>query len=372
MLELREEIRQFIDSGADAVTVDEIVAAHPSAGPGPGHGDDARRHRHGHRRVAAAGVLVAAAVAVGLVVAPWNAQLGTPPASAGALLKEAAKAAVSEPALVPGPGQFLFVRTLEGSIDGTGSTPDARVERFYVQEVHQVWSVPGGPGASTWEIVGVPRFVSGADREAWEADGSQPLESGFGAGGTATYYDVADLPTKASRMAAYFANQSYLTIDRSYGRDAVWEFVTAADFLQSGASSTQRAALLRFMATIPGVRDRGSARTVGTDSTGTLLSIPADYAGMAVQAILDVATSQLLELRTTVTAGAGLSGSAAGAVQAGHVSAPLTSGQVEEYSDFIFDGIADSSQSVPHGAPPLPPAWPYGTGKQPAPGSVYP
>jgi hypothetical protein len=319
-----------------------------------------------------AGVLVAAAVAVGLVLAPWNVQLGPAPASAGAVLKQAADVAASERALVPGPGQFLFVRTLEGSIDGTGSTPDARVERFYVQEVHQVWSAPGVPGASTWEVVGQPRFVSGADRTAWEADGSRPLESGYGGGGTAVYYDVADLPTKASRMAAYFAKQPYLTFVPFYGRDAVWDFETAADFLQSGASSTQRAALLRFMATIPGVRDRGRAATLGTDRSGTLLSIPSDHAGIAVQAILDVATSQLLELRTTVTAAADLVAPTASEVQAGHESAALASGQVLGYSDFIFAGIADAARSVPHGAPAPLPAWPYGTGRDPAPGSVYP
>jgi hypothetical protein len=126
------------------------------------------------------------------------------------------------------------------------------------------------------------------------------------------------------------------------------------------------------MATIPGVTDKGSATTLGTDETGTVLSISSDIPGMAVQAIFDVTTSQLLEVRTVVTNPSKLFVPTSSQVIAGQEVAPLQAGQVQDYSDFIFDGIADSSKAVPTGAPAFPPAWPYGTSEEPAPGSVYP
>jgi hypothetical protein len=372
MHDLREQIRDLVDSGADPVSAQEVWASQRSPRTGRLRRPAPFRFRRTIKYAVTAAAILALVV-VGLILVPSDTRLNTPAASAAAVLKKAAKEAAAEPALVPGPGQFLYVRMLDGSIEGIGSPPDSRVERFYAQELIQVWSAPGAQGVNTSEVVGVPRFVSGADRAAWQADGAKPLESGFSGGGETTYFDVADLPTDPSEMAAYFAKQSYLPVDAAHGRDAVWEFGTALDFLENGASSTQRAALLRFMATIPGVADQGSATTLGTDETGTLLSIAADSpAGTALQAIFDVSTSQLLEVRTVVTDSAERLTPTSSQVITGQEMAPLQPGQVEGYSDFLFDGIASSTHAVPAGAPALPAVWPYGSGREPAPGSVYP
>jgi len=132
----------------------------------------------------------------------------------------------------------------------------------------------------------------------------------------------------------------------------MWLFSSALAFLQHGASSTQRAVLLRFIATIPGVEDKGSTTSLGTGEPGTLLSLRSgrgDQASTAVQAVLDVATSELREVRTV----------------------DLRGGRVESYSDFLVAGLTGRTGVAPSGAPPLPSAWPHGTAREPAPGSVY-
>jgi hypothetical protein len=351
MPELREQLRDFIESGARPVTADEIV----------GRRVPARRRSSGHMSPPAVGwfamyaaVAVAAstvALIVGLAVAPAGPHLVTRALSLPTVLAKAATAAAAEPAVAAGPGQFLYVRTLTGSVDFTGSSPGKPLEQFYVQQLNQVWSTATATAAVSSEVVGVPRFVSGRDRAAWRADGSKPLRSGAGGGAAPASYDVADLPTEPSRLNAYFARQPNLTPRPPSGRDAVWRFTSALNFLQSGASSAQRAALLRYIDTIPGVLDRGSATAMGTHETGTLLSMASDQKKDAVQAILDVATSQLLEVRT---------------VDAVH------GGRIGDYADVLFAGVADAARVAPSGAPPLPVAWPHGMGKEPAPGSVYP
>jgi hypothetical protein len=355
MPELGEQIRDFIESGARPVSPEEVVAnvrapatRQPRGAATPGF------RRFG---MYAAVTLAAASVAliIGLAIAPSGVSQvqveGPHGTSATSALERAASSAAAQPALVPAPGQFLYVRTLTGSIDFTGSSPGKPLEKFYVQELNQEWSTPAAVGAHSSQVVGVPRFVTGADRAAWRAAGAKPLRSGAGGGATPVEVDVAALPTDPSLVQAYLIRQPALSPRPSSGSDAVWLFTTALDFLQGGASSAQRSALLRFIDTLPGVYDGGPATTLGTNTTGTLLSIRTDAKEPPVQAILNVATSQLLEVRTVGGAGGG---------------------QVQEYTDFIFAGIADTVRVAPPGAPPLPAVWPHGTTREPAPGSVYP
>jgi hypothetical protein len=350
MPELREQLRDFIESGARPVTADEVLARRfPARRSSSPMSPPVVRRFAMYAAVAVAAAVVA--LIVGLAVAPAGPRLVTRGLSVPTVLAKAATAAAVEPSVAAGPGQFLYVRTLTGSVDFTGSSPGKPLEQFYVQQLNQLWSTATGAVAVSSEVVGVPRFVSGRDRAAWRADGSKLLRSGTGGGATAAFYDVADLPTDPARLNAYFTRQGDLTPRPPSGRDAAWRFTTALDFLQGGASSAQRAALLRYIDTIPGVRDQGSATTLGTNATGTLLSISSDQRKESVQAILDVATSQLLEVRTVDAA---------------------QGGRIGDYSDFIFSGVADAARVAPPGAPPLPVAWPHGTGKEPAPGSVYP
>jgi hypothetical protein len=374
MHDLREHIRDFIDAGAAPVAAFEVIETQRQSKETAAHLSRATRSRRFSVYSAVMVVAVAVLLVAGLVHRrPITAASGHA-RSAATILRSVADEAAAQSPLVPGPGQFLYVSTLEGGIDGSGAPgPVLRLEQYYVEELDQVWSTPTGPGADTWEVVGQPKFVTADDRAAWVADGSQPLGSGYSSGGTATYYDVTDLPSDPAQIEAYFARQPYLTVNLTYGRDAAWQFNAALEFLQNGASPMQRSALLRFIASISGVEEIGSATTLGTDETGTLLSIPSDKAGEAIQGILDLKAAQLLEVRDVVTDPTLLGPAPSPSqVQAGQRPAAPSVGEVLRYSDALFEGIANSSQDPPSNAPPLPPVWPYGTAKEPEPGSVYP
>ena len=371
MLDLSEDIRNFIDAGAPPVSVNEIWKRQPASQLSPTR-TGPRRRRVRRAGVLAGLVAVAAAVllVMGLNVTSTGVRTGETKVSAATVLLRAANVAASQPALVPGPGQFLYVRTLDGSKSRI-VRPGAQFPRYYIQYVVQTWSTPNAPGASTVTAAGTPEFITAADRALWEADGSPTIEAPGGGGGPVVYYDVADLPTDPSRIAAYFASQPDLP-NVVYGRTPEWEFTTAVSYLQNGASSDQRAALLRFMATIPGVENLGSVATFGTHRTGTLLSLPSDTPGISSQAIIDANTSEVLEERGLVTNEAELVKPTPAKVAAGLADAPLQEGQVVGYVDFLFDGLSETNDTAPADAPAIPPSWPPGTSVPPAAGSAYP
>jgi hypothetical protein len=379
MPELDELLRDFIDLGATPVRADEILRRPP-----------ARRLRlrtrpHPTSLWRPVGVAVATVAVVVSLIGFATTRSGEPPSprsgvavrggssASTSVLDHAAAAADDQQPLVPGPGQHLYVRTLVGSEEATAFTPGQRMSRFYVQEMHETWTAPHSTPSDNWTVVGQPEFISGADRAAWVAAGSPPVKSGYGGGGTAPYYDVTDLPTDPGRMAAYFASQPYLQVDAKYGRDAAWEFEAAVDFLQAGASSKQRGALLRFMATLPGVRATGTSTTIGTDLSGETLQLPANARGLEVEAILDPQTSELLELRSIVADAALYQNiPSPSQVAADHAVPPWQDGEADSYVDFLYAGIADRAGYAPSSAPPAPVGWPFGSSRTPLPGSAYP
>jgi hypothetical protein len=368
MLELGEQLRDFIDSGVTPIAPEEVMAVEYRFGGATFGGPPQRPILRTGVYAALVAVVAAALVVICLVLPNSKVGPGVTPASAATVLNSAAAQAQAQKPLVPGPSQYLYVRTLVSGINGgtLGNTSSTMVW-YDVQEVWQTWSSPLAAGVTHSEVVGQPEFITGADRASWVAAGSPPLLSGYSGGGSPPYYDVLRLPTHPSEIEAYFAEQPGLPSSPTVGHDAAWQFTTAAAFLQNGASSAQRAALLRYMSTIPGVRLIGTATSIGTDRKGSVLSIPSDTPGLSVQAILDTQSSELVEVRYVVT-----NPTLYAAATSGLRSEALNAGQVRNYSDFIYVGIANSSGSVPVGAPVLPIAWPFGTTREPLPGSLYP
>jgi hypothetical protein len=379
MLELDERLRDFIDRGAAPVRADEVLARRP-----------ARPLRLRARANAThlwhpVGVAVAAVAVMAALVGFVATRPGGPPThvaggvrggaegTSASVLDHAAAAADDQQPLLPGPGQFLYVRTLVGSQEATAFSPGHRMSRFYVEEMDETWTAPDSASSHNSTVVGQPEFITGADRAAWEAAGSPPIDSGYSSGGTAPYYDVTDLPTDPSQMSAYFATQPYLQVDPTYGRDTAWEFEAAVDFLQAGASSTQRGALLRFMATLPGVQAVGTSTTIGTGLPGETLRLPAEAPGLEIEAVLDPATSELLEVRWVVSdASAFQSIPSPSEVATDHAVPPWQNGEADSYVDFIYAGIAERAGYAPSSAPPAPAGWPFGSTRMPLPGSAYP
>jgi hypothetical protein len=360
MTELNERIRDFIDSGTAPLSVEEIAIVHSSARVR--NRTDRARPRTGRvlllSAVAASVILL---VSVGLVGVPGAKNVGTAPASAATFLKKAAAKAAIERALVPGPGQFLYVATIEAMGNGARLHPSPKPFSYDSNELHQVWTSPRAPGHQTFEIVGRPEFLSAADRAIWVIDGSPRLDSGSSSGPTPPYYDVAGLPTQTSEMLAYFQSQNYLPSESSYGGVPYWEFETALQFLQNGASSTQQAALLRFIATIPGVRLMGHATSIVTRERGLVIALPLSGYGRTEEAIFDPSTSKLIETRTILTALP---------AKVSPYTPPPFVGEILSYTDFVYAGITrvNSKYSLPEGAPKLLPVWPFGALREPLPG----
>lgn len=370
MPELAERIRTYVDLAQPSVSMSEIEGALNRRRP-------LRAVRRRRRRLSG-GILVSAGVVTivaVLLAMPQPSPNGTSSASAATILNGAAAVADSQQPLVPGPGQFLYVRLLDGSggaedfFPQTG--PERTLARFYTQETLEQWMSPTGPNRQAFTTVGQPEFYTEADRQLWEQAGSPLIESGYGFGGGPPYYNVANLPTDPSKMSAYFASQADL-VQAAGGRlNTLSDFSIAADFLERGASGEQRAALLKYMATIPGVTDDGPGTTLGTKQSGTILAMPSTAAGFSFQVIIDQTTSEVLEQRLVVSDPSKLYQPAPAQVAAGQAIAQLQVGQAKDFQDFLYAGIANSSSSIPNGAPSSPAPWPFGTGREPLPGSAY-
>jgi len=370
MPDLDERIRIYVDTAQPTVTIDEIrtyLTQNQSTVRTP-----SRRAWLLGSSLVAAGI---AALVAALLAFPNDGPGKSPPASAATILRHAAMVADSQQPLVPGPGQFLYVRLLDGGREASELSPIAdggrTLSRYYVQEALEQWTSPTGSNRQAFTVVGQPEFITEADRQLWEHAGSPLIESGYGGGGTPPYYDVTNLPTDPSKMSTYFASQADLVQTAGGQLNTLWDFSTAAAFLENGASGPQRAALLEYMASIPGVSDSGSGTTLGTEQTGTIFAMPSTVPGFTFQVIIDQTTSEVLEQRLVVSDPSKLDSPTPAQVTAGRAVAPLQIGQAEQYQDLLYTGIADSSSAVPKGAPPSPAPWPYGTGREPLPGSAY-
>ena len=363
MTELNESIRDFIDAGAAPVCAEEIFATRHIAQTRT----TARRARPRlrHRRLlglSAVAALIVALVSVGLVTLPGTKNVSIAPASAATFLASVASRAASEKPMVPGPGQYLYVATITSMTNGATQHPSPKMFWYDSNELHQVWTSPQAPDHQTYVSVGGPEFVSAADRAIWVTDGSPRLGSGSSSGPTPPYYNVAGLPTKASQTVAYFKTQHYLPSESSYGSLPSWEFDMALGFLQSGASSAQRAALLKFVATIPGVRLMGHATSIVTRERGSVIALPLREYGKAEEAIFDPSTSNLIEIRYVLTVLPSKASPMPGPT-------PFV-GEIQSYSDFVFAGITrvNSKYSLPVGTPKFPQVWPFSSVREPLPG----
>ena len=165
-------------------------------------------------------------------------------------------------------------------------------------------------------------------------------------------------------MLAYFKSQRDLPTESSYGSWPSWEFDIALGFLQNGVSSTQRAALLKFIATIPGVRLMGHATSVVTGERGSVIALPHVRPGWTEEAIFNPSSSKLIEIRLVLTS------LTTTPTQIG--TPPPFVGEIESYTDFLFAGITrvNSKYSLPVGTPTFPPVWPFGSVREPLPGWV--
>lgn len=361
MSDFRERITALVDEGAPRISADEVLSRVPSTST------PRVSPRHRYRRLMWSGVAVvvlAALISAGVESLPGPRQISPQKVSAAEFLRRTAARALKQPALIPGPGKYLYVALLDAGLYGQRFGPAAKAFWFFADNLIQTWASPAGGDSVRETVVGQPQFLAARDRANWLADGGKPLGSGSDSGYTATYYDVANLPTSPSRMRAYFASQPYLTVQPGEGRDTAFEFNSALDFLQNGTSSVQRNALLRFISALPGIRLYGSGRSFATNRTGTLIGLPINRRGITEEALFDPSTSSLLEIRYVITN--------ISYFKSGPKLGPqpdYSNGSVWTYTDFLFAGIANRNR-VPANSPRLPKVWPFGALRTPAPGDI--
>lgn len=250
------------------------------------------------RRRPAQLVLAVALAGVLLVVGLSN--LGSTPGpapAAAAALQRLARIAAAGPSLVPGPGQYLYVRSVSNypAFDGTTGCVS------YAVDHRQVWIGANGSGLLR-ESGGPATFTSPTDAELCQkADPTGNTASGpsnlwfaadcFSLGPT---NDMQSLSTDPSTLLAQMR-----ALDGG-PRTPAEDFVHVGDFLrETDASPALRAALYRAAALIPGVELLGTV----TDHFGRQgLGVALTSDGVRNELIFNSQTAALMGEQSTGSA----------------------------------------------------------------------
>ena len=369
---------------AEAVSVvsrrlrDELLAE--LAGELASHQRAARGRRPGFgaggRRVGAAAAIAAVVVVGVLAMVGWlpaggdrSGPLDVPTASAAVVLQRAAQVAMRSTSVVPGRGQFGFVRVETGSVGGTGRAAGPTQPSWDVwlrtSEIKSDWY--GANGSGRERIVRTSTsFLTRRDRAIARShamtlarltatfpatiDGAFPPRT-LQTAGFLPYWEVGRLPTRPDALRRAF-DQLILASDHGPGRRALLRQLQAdptglfgpiSQFLLLPTSPQLRAALFRVLADLPGVQLLGRQRD-RLGRSGIAVAVTHGKPDRVREELLfDPATSNLLQTQTVL-----LKNSASS--PAGGRNVPtLPVGTVLEYTDFLSRGVVDAITQVPGG-----------------------
>jgi RNA polymerase sigma-70 factor (ECF subfamily) len=245
-----------------------------------------RSHARPRRRWLAVPALAVLAAAAALAVVSTSGD-GTAPAAA-ATLKRVARVAGQQDQLVPGPGQYVYTKSVDAYLSTTVPAGGAGTEwSVLVPHIRQVWLGPDG--GRLYETSGTPRFLSRQDKERWQAAGSPPL-TGPPAETALDPAPPLDLPTDPNALYARLQHDA-----QGHGSGLVMEmFTLIGDSLrETAATPEQRAALYDVAARLPGIQLLGPVHdSAGRPGTGVAM----DDHGNDIRStlIFDPETSALL------------------------------------------------------------------------------
>jgi hypothetical protein len=248
----------------------------------------ARAHARGprHRRWLAVPALAAIAV-VAIAVLVTRGGQGTSNAAA-ATLKRAATVARRQAPLVPGPGQYLYTKSVNAYLNTIVPVGGAAAAfSVLVPHVREAWLGPSG--GRLYETSGTPEFLSAQDRERWVADGRPQLTEGPSEN-TLPASRPLDLPSDPDALYARLKHDA-----AGHGSGLYSEmFTLVGDSLrETSATPAQRAALYQVAARLPGVELVGSVKdSIGRP--GVAVARNSDD-GIRFTLIFDPDTSALLE-----------------------------------------------------------------------------
>ena len=238
---------------------------------------------------------VAAAVAVAAVVVALSVGGDGTPSAAAATLRRVAGVAQNQDALIPGPGQFIYTKSVNAFMSTTVPTGGADAAySVIVPRIRQVWLGPGG--GRLYTTSGTPRFVTPRDRERWVADGSPSLVE---APSTDALSPTAplDLPADPDALWSLLEHEAQ---GNSNGTAAEMFTLVGDALRETAATPAQRAALYEVAARIDGVQLVGQVHD-SAGRAGTAVSL--DAHGVRFTLVLDPDTSSLLEEREVALPG---------------------------------------------------------------------
>jgi hypothetical protein len=316
---------------------------------------------------AIAAVVVGALAMVGLLPAggDHDGPLDVPAASAAVVLDRAAQAAMRSTVVVPGVGQYGFVKVETGSVVGTGSAVGTRRPSWNVwvrtSEVKSDWYAANGSGRERI-VRTLTSFLTRRDRAIAQAHGvtlarltaatfPRIMDGAFPArtlqtAGFLPYWQMNRLPTRPAalqraleRLLLASAGTAQGSLMRQMRADPAGMFAPISQFLFLPTSPQLRAALFRVLADLPGVQLLGHQRD-RLGRMGIAVAVTQGWPDRVREELLfDPATSNLLQTETVQLRTSSRSASGGPSMPAGVVG----------YTDFVSRGVVDSITQLPGG-----------------------
>jgi RNA polymerase sigma factor (sigma-70 family) len=283
-----------------------------------------RRRRFAVPALTGAAVAGVTAALVAVAVVPGSAaKPDSPGAAAAAVLGHAALTAARQPAgAVAGPGQYIYVKAIEGQRYSTtsGGPHGKTVSGLCVQTV-QDWVAPDGSGR---QVASAPAASCGGYIPPQTFPKGQLIVG-------EVYPGAASLPAGPAAL------QQFIVAHFEGGAASVGAtFQFAGTFLQSGAPPEVRAALYRMIESLPGVESLGPM----TDKLGRHgAGVGFTQYGVRDVLIFDPATSAVLEREGIVADPS--------QVSIPPRSAPYSAGTVINYTVYQASGVANSITAMP-------------------------
>jgi len=292
--------------------------------------------------------LVTAAVAAGVVIAlivPTMVPGGADAAASRALRRVALRAASQPAGQAPGPGQYVYTKTMSRQISTYVTGSDVPNFSFSEPLVRESWIGTDGSGRLR-ETHGDITFLTAADEAAWVAAGSPSLfgrrdgvaDETFGPG-ELSFLDTTVLPDEPGALLELIERRELIG-----GPDGDAEtFVIVGDLLrETWTAPSVRAALYEVVADLPGVELVGRVR----DEHGREgIAVAYTEAGSRSILIFDPRSAELLGERVVLTedSAVDLGSGGAGAIYGG----VGREGDVVYLADFLASGVVDSIEERP-------------------------
>jgi hypothetical protein len=228
---------------------------------------------------------------------------GASPAAASELNRLARITLHADPVQAPGPGQYLYTKSIQANEDCYLDEP---AYCFLLPETRQIWNASDGSGRIL-ETFGTPVFYTSQYEQNWKHAGSpslsKPSDWHFGPGGLPLSSKIAGLSTDPSTLASQISAGAFEGTPGS----PVDELEQFGDLLrETDASPALRAACLSVIATISGVvLNRNATDAIGRHGVG--FELP--FEDLMIELIFDPKSAAFLGEKDWMTK-AGTGGSA--------------------------------------------------------------